>query len=127
MFGRNPRESENEEQFNFPGESGNQEQFNFPNVNLQSDRPGEIYQGDSQDTVLQSESEKSELVGNVEKISRIISPYFIVLIGLGLYDSNFLLGLILIVTGILYLFKVSTRDIAHAWEWLRDTLGIGKD
>ena len=127
MFGRNPRESENEEQFNFPGESGNQEQFNFPNVNLQSDRPGEIYQGDSQDTVLQSESEKSELVGNVEKISRIISPYFIVLIGLGLYDSNFLLGLILILAGLLYLFKVSAQDLANAWEWFRDTVGIGKD
>ncbi len=116
MFGKTPRESEN------------QDQFNFPNVNIQSDMPGEIYRDhEDQDTVLQSEPEKSELVANVEKISRIVSPYFIVLIGLGLYDSNFLIGLILIVTGILYLFKVSTKDIANAVEWVKDTLGIGKD
>ena len=114
MFGKTPRESEN------------QDQFNFPNVNLQSDRPGEVYQ-ESQDTVLQSEPEKSELVLNFEKISRIISPYFIVLIGVALYDRNFLIGLILIVTGILYLLKVSTKDIAKAWDWAKDTLGIGND
>ena len=116
MFGKTPKESEN------------QDQFNFPNVNIKSDMPGEIYrEHEDQDTVLQSEPEKSELVANVEKISRIVSPYFIVLIGLGLYDSNFLIGLILIVTGILYLFKVSARDIAKAWDWARDTLGIGND
>lgn len=116
MFGKSPRESEN------------QEPFNFPDVNLQSDRPGEIYQAQNdQDTVLQSEPEKSETVTNVEKISRVASPYFVVLIGLALYESNFILGLILIVTGILSLFKVSLRDISNGVEWLKDTLGIGKD
>ncbi len=116
MFGKTPREPEN------------QEQFNFPEVNLQSDRPGEIYQAQNdQDTILQSEPEKSELTANAEKISRVISPYFIVLIGLALYESNFLIGLILIVTGILSLLKVSLKDISNAIEWVKDTLGIGKD
>ena len=114
MFGKTPREPEN------------QEQFNFPNVNLQSDRPGEIYQAQNdQDTVLQSEPEKPEIVANAEKISRVLSPYFIVLIGLALYESNFLIGLLLIITGILYLLKVSMRDISNAIEWVKDTLGIG--
>ena len=119
MFGNNPREPEDREQFNFPG------------VNLQSDLPGEIY--NDQDTVLQSEpeseseSEKSEVVANVEKISRIISPYFIVIIGVALYDSNFLIGLILILAGLLYLFKVSIKDMANVWEWLKDILGFGRD
>lgn len=116
MFGRSPKEPEN------------QEPFNFPDVNLQSDRPGEIYQAQNdQDTVLQSEPEKTEIATNLEKISRVASPYFIVLIGLALYESNFILGMILIITGILSLLKVSTRDIANAVEWLKDTLGIGRD
>lgn len=113
---------------NTPRESENQDQFDFPNVNSQSDMPGEIYNAqDGQDTVLQYEPEKSELVSNVEKISRIISPYFIVLIGLALYDSNFILGLALIVVGILYLFKVSIQDVAHAWKWVQEALSIAKD
>ena len=118
MFGKKPQEPQNTEQ------------YNFPNINQPSDVPVEVIQAQNdQDTVLQQEpeSEKSELVVNAEKISRIASPYFIVIVGLALYDSNFLIGLILIVTGILYLLKVSTKDIATFWQWLKDTLGLGKD
>lgn len=50
----------------------------------------------------------------VEKISGILSPYFIVIVGLYLYDNNFLFGSILILVGILSLLKISYEDI---WQW----------
>ncbi|GAB4526138.1 MAG: hypothetical protein Tsb0014_06090 [Pleurocapsa sp.] len=84
-----------------------------------------------QDTLLQTESEitpvveDSDLVHTVEKISRVVSPYFIVVVGLSLYDNNFLIGTILIVVGILSLLKVSTKDLAVFFEWIKNFFGLG--
>ena len=79
-----------------------------------------------QDTLLQTEeiAEDKELVSTVERISRIVSPYFIALIGLALYENNFLIGTILIVVGILSLLKVSTNDVGNFLEWLKKFLGL---
>ncbi|AFY78826.1 hypothetical protein Ple7327_3631 [Pleurocapsa sp. PCC 7327] len=64
--------------------------------------------------------ESSELVNTVEKISRIISPYFIVIVGLVLYDNNFLIGTTLIAIGILSLLKVSLQDIIDVIEDIKN-------
>ena len=79
-----------------------------------------------QDTLLQTEEivEDQELVSTVERISRIISPYFIAIVGLALYENNFLIGTILIVVGILSLLKVSTNDVGNFLEWLKKFLGL---
>ncbi len=79
-----------------------------------------------QDTLLQTEEiiEDKELVSTVERISRIVSPYFIAIIGLALYESNFLLGTIFILVGILSLLKVSTNDVGNFLEWLKNFLGL---
>ncbi|MEM8828364.1 MAG: hypothetical protein AAGE96_03280 [Cyanobacteria bacterium P01_G01_bin.19] len=82
-----------------------------------------------QDTLLQTEStvvEQNELVSTVEKISRIASPYFVAIIGLSLYENNFLIGTILILVGILSLLKVTTKDVGDFLEWLKNFLGLGK-
>lgn len=82
----------------------------------------------SQDTLIQTKTEvieSNELVLTVEKISRIVSPYFVVVIGLALYDSNFFIGTILIVVGILSLLKVTTRDVGNFLDWLKNFLGLG--
>ncbi|MGL5794299.1 MAG: hypothetical protein ACRC06_07795 [Waterburya sp.] len=81
-----------------------------------------------QDTLLQNKTEvveTNELVSTVEKISRIVSPYFVVVVGLALYDNNFLISTILIVVGILSLLKVSTQDVGDFLEWLKKLLGLG--
>ncbi|MEB3161354.1 MAG: hypothetical protein VKL20_07835 [Synechocystis sp.] len=52
-----------------------------------------------------------ESVQVVEKISNILSPYFIVIVGLFLYDSNFLIGTTLIFVGIFSLLKLSWQDL----------------
>ena len=85
-----------------------------------------------QDTVLQPKSktattEESELVNTVEKISLIVSPYFIVVIGLALYENNFLIGTILIAIGILSLLKVSVKDVTVFLEWTKNFFGLGKN
>ena len=67
----------------------------------------------------------SELVNTVEKISRIVSPYFIVVVGLSLYEDNFLIGGILILLGILSLFKVSFQDVTNAFNSVKNFLGLG--
>ncbi|MEN9869275.1 MAG: hypothetical protein RLZZ171_258 [Cyanobacteriota bacterium] len=79
-----------------------------------------------QDTLLQTEeiTEDKELVSTVERISRIVSPYFIAIVGLALYENNFLIGTILIVVGILSLLKVSTNDVGNFLEWLKNFLGL---
>lgn len=84
-----------------------------------------------QDTLLQTkntvvEPEQNELVSTVEKISRIASPYFVAIVGLSLYENNFLIGTILILIGILSLLKVSTKDVGDFLEWLKNFLGLGK-
>ncbi|NCO74465.1 MAG: hypothetical protein GW795_10710 [Cyanobacteria bacterium] len=61
------------------------------------------------------EIELQPTVKLVEKISGILSPYFIVIVGLYLYDNNFLFGSILILVGILSLLKISYEDI---WQWI---------
>lgn len=66
-------------------------------------------------TMSESDQEQSELVKLVEKISGILSPYFIVIVGLYLYDNNFFLGTILIIIGILSLLKISYQDIG---QWI---------
>jgi hypothetical protein len=81
-----------------------------------------------QDTLLQTKTEvveTNELVLTVEKISRIVSPYFVVVVGLALYDNNFLIGTILITVGILSLLKVSTKDVGNFLDWLKGFLGLG--
>ena len=79
-----------------------------------------------QDTLLQTEEiiEDKELVSTVERISRIVSPYFIAIVGLALYESNFLLGTIFILVGVLSLLKVSTNDVGNFLEWLKNFLGL---
>ena len=82
-----------------------------------------------QDTLLQTENtivEQNELVSTIEKISRIASPYFVAIVGLSLYENNFLIGTILILVGILSLLKVSTKDVGDFLEWLKNFLGLGK-
>jgi Na+/citrate or Na+/malate symporter len=61
---------------------------------------------------------KTELVNLVEKISGIVSPYFIVLVGLILSDDNFFFGTILIIVGIISLLKITPKDISKLINWL---------
>ena len=79
-----------------------------------------------QDTELGSQpnSEKAELVNAVEKISGIISPYFIVLVGLLLYEDNFFIGTILIVIGIIFLLKFSWKDVVKFLEEIKKLFGL---
>lgn len=57
------------------------------------------------------DQEQIKTVKLVEKISSILSPYFIVIVGLYLSDDSFIIGFILIVVGILSLLKISYQDI----------------
>jgi hypothetical protein len=68
--------------------------------------------------------ERSIAVSNVEKISTILSPYFIVIVGLTLYENNFLIGTLLIVLGILSLLKVSYQDVGKFFQWLKKIFGL---
>jgi hypothetical protein len=58
-----------------------------------------------------SEENNPEIVNVVEKISTIISPYFIAIVGLYLYDRNTIIGFLLITLGIISLLKITLKDI----------------
>lgn len=74
------------------------------------------------DTELE-EIDSPPLVKLVEKISGILSPYFIVIVGLYLYDNNFLFGSILILIGVLSLLKISYEDVL---AWVEKIKGMFK-
>lgn len=82
-----------------------------------------IPDSDTNENKIMSESEQQqpELVKLVEKISGILSPYFVVIVGLYLYDDNFFFGTILILVGILSLLKVSYQDV---WLWIEKIKGF---
>ncbi|MBE9167967.1 hypothetical protein IQ238_10710 [Pleurocapsales cyanobacterium LEGE 06147] len=115
MFGRQPQKNQPQDQIDLELEK----------IDLSEQKSRSIQETQQQATGLQNEStaEKSELVNTVEKISRIISPYFVVIVGLSLYEKNFLIGTILILVGILSLLKITTRDVATFFEWVKNFLG----
>lgn len=112
MFGKSPREPQK------PTMSDLQDIKLSPPTTTNLNSP--------QNTVLQTEEviADNELVSTVERISRIVSPYFVAIVGLALYEKNFLIGTILILVGILSLLKVSTQDVANFLEWLKNFLGL---
>ncbi len=117
MFGRQRQESENSEL--------------FPNNNP---LPTEMsLSDDTQEMIRVTASENQEgvdaspeVVTIVEKISGILSPYFIVLVGLFLYKSNVFLGTILILVGILSLLNISWQDMINLWEKIQKTLNTNE-
>jgi hypothetical protein len=69
------------------------------------------------------DTQEPSSVSIVEKISGILSPYFIVLVGLYLYDDNFLFGTALILIGIVSLLRISYEDLVKWFEDLKKILG----
>lgn len=67
--------------------------------------------------------EKSETVRNVEQISKIVSPYFIVLVGLILHEKNFFFGTLAIAIGIVSLLKFSRRDLTNFLNYIKEFFG----
>ena len=65
----------------------------------------------TEDKIMSESDQQPELVKLVEKISGILSPYFVVIVGLYLYDDNFFFGTILIIIGIFSLLKISYQDV----------------
>ncbi|ELS01569.1 hypothetical protein Xen7305DRAFT_00012730 [Xenococcus sp. PCC 7305] len=122
MFGKSSRETSKTEtptvpEVDFPSKLNSDGDFS-PNLPFSESAP-------ETSTPETPEVANSELVNNVEKISRIVSPYFIVVVGLSLYEDNFLIGGILIIVGILSLFKVSLKDLSNAFNSVKNFLGLG--
>ena len=122
MFGKSSRETPKSEIPTVPDVQPSS------NLNVDTDFSQNLSSPKSSPETSTSETSQvvnSELVNTVEKISRIVSPYFIVVVGLSLYDNNFLIGGILIVVGILSLFKVSLKDVTNAFNSVKNFLGLG--
>jgi hypothetical protein len=116
MFGNQPQEPKEKEKVN----------LDFSDLALSSAK-NEIRETTREDndwSINDSNEEKSIVVNNIEKISTILSPYFIVIVGLALYENNFLIGTFLIVLGILSLLKVSFQDIGKFVQWLKNLFGL---
>lgn len=116
MFGRQPQKNQPQDNID----------LELNEIDFSRQQSPSIAETQQQPTVLQKEltTEKSELVNTVEKISRIISPYFVVIVGLAVYEKNFLIGTILILVGILALLKISAKDVATFFEWVKNFLGL---
>ncbi|MDJ0579409.1 hypothetical protein [Crocosphaera sp.] len=117
MFGRQPKEDQSPENMEIPD-------IMFPSES-------ELEETAEDDTELSKitnrkqlsvTTENPEIVTIVEKISGIVSPYFIVVVGLILSDDNFLLGILLIAIGILSLLRISLTDIVEFFLDIKEGL-----
>ncbi|MGK7942864.1 MAG: hypothetical protein AB4058_00160 [Microcystaceae cyanobacterium] len=124
MFGRQPKETDSPQSIENPSfppeEMTTAEEFQEMMANVA------LEENDQDDTEVTSAAfavnqTNPEVVMIVEKISNILSPYFIVLVGLFLYKNNVFLGTILIIVGIWSLLKISWNDLIHVWKKLQET------
>ncbi|MDJ0717434.1 MAG: hypothetical protein QNJ54_24985 [Prochloraceae cyanobacterium] len=88
-----------------------------PDVSV-TPEPQPVYETTQPESTFMNDSnlEKSELVNKAETINAVISPYFLVIVGLLLYDKNFFLGLGLLIIGLLSLFRITFQDILALFE-----------
>ena len=115
MFGRQPKENQ-------PDETPDimlTDESNLENYSQAKTESRQIKANNSP----QSNADNPEVVNIVEKISGIVSPYFIVVVGLLLYEDNVWLGLLLIVVGIFSLLKISWSDIIGIFGEIKDVFG----
>jgi hypothetical protein len=123
MFGRQPKDTETPKSIANPSvpseEVTTAEEYQAMMANVS---PEENEQDDTEITsaVPTMNPKNPEIVTIVEKISNILSPYFIVLVGLFLYKNNVFLGTILIIVGILSLLKISWKDFTLLWQKLQE-------
>ena len=101
MFGQSPKNPDDHD-------SSDLESILFSQESEQSEI--DMAYNDTESTLSNSYNQP-EVVNVVEKISGILSPYFIVLVGLFLYENNFFIGTLLIFVGIFSLLKLSWKDI----------------
>jgi hypothetical protein len=101
MFGQSPKNPDDNDRSDL-------ESILFSQESEQSEIDMAI--NDTESTLSKSHNQP-EVVNVVEKISGILSPYFIVLVGLFLYENNFFIGTLLIFVGIFSLLKLSWKDI----------------
>ncbi|MEB3175243.1 MAG: hypothetical protein VKN60_08705 [Cyanobacteriota bacterium] len=104
MFGKSERPASSEESLSLERIFQEQE-----SALMEADP--EMNSEDTELTFSPKQEPAPEIVAVVEKISGILSPYFIVLVGLFLYDRNVLIGAVLIFVGIFTLLKLSWRDL----------------
>jgi hypothetical protein len=76
--------------------------------------------------ILSSDPTQPEAVTIAAKISQIITPYFVVVVGLYLYDDNFLIGVVLVAVGIASLLNFSLEDAKKAMLGVLRFLGLTK-
>jgi hypothetical protein len=110
MFGQSPKNTED----NDPSDL---ESILFSQESEQ--RETDISIDDTKSTLSKSNTQP-EIVNVVEKISGILSPYFIVLVGLFLYENNFFIGTLLIFVGIFSLLKISWKDIKAVLDQIQN-------
>ncbi len=102
MFGKPPREP------NQP------EVKELPDVMFPTKPNGDMETGKIESELI--DSPQPEVVTVVEKISKILSPYFIVLVGLFLYDRNSFIGFLLVATGVISILGFSWSNLPKSIE-----------
>lgn len=119
MFGRKPKEYEQPETAQLA------EGMLPPDTALDLESPTENYPvAFPETTIPQPQEPVPEVVNVVDKISGILSPYFIVIVGLYLYKTNFLIGFTLITIGICSLLKISLKDVGRWIEGILSFVGF---
>lgn len=114
MFGKRPQEE------NPPDPTEFFDMMMSSELAKMEEKPEQIELFDSVKEEPEELIEKSETVRNVEQISKIVSPYFIVLVGLILYEKNFFFGTIAIAIGIVSLLKFSRRDFTNFLNYIKE-------
>lgn len=119
MFGRKPKEENLSEASELSG--GMLSPETALDLDTQSKNDLELF---PESIITRPQEPVPEVVTVAEKISGILSPYFIVIVGLYLYKDNFLIGFTLITIGVFSLLNISLKDIGRWIEGILSFLGF---
>ncbi|WP_013321944.1 hypothetical protein [Gloeothece verrucosa] len=119
MFGRKPKEE------NFSESSELSEGMLSPETRLDLDiQPQNDLDLFPESVISRPQEPVPEVVTVIDKLSGILSPYFIVIVGLYLYKENFLIGFTLITIGVFSLLKISLKDVGRWIEGILSFVGF---
>ena len=119
MFGKQQKQSQDDEEMQLETANIDEPEIKEMVINSPETSKSELSQMESNVDI-----DNPNIVNVVEKISKILSPYFIAIVGLYIYDKNYFIGTILIIIGILSLLKISYKDIVGWLEGIKNFLGF---
>lgn len=75
------------------------------------------------EVTIQTLNKQLQTVIIIEKISSVFAPYFLIIVGLDIYDRTWFLSMIFLSIGTISLLKITKEKVDNFLTWLKQALG----